>query len=54
MSMRTFPNISDQIQRKKKERISQAIIDTRLGNDDLLQLLWDMPVREFTFQDRVG
>lgn len=45
--------VLDQVQSKKKERVTQAIIGTRLGNDDLLELARDVFVGELAFHNAV-
>ena len=48
----TIMGVSNQVQRNEEERVSQAIVRSRLGYDDSLQLLRNMLVGELALHDR--
>lgn len=46
--------VHDEIQGQEQKRIPQSIVRARFSNDDFLQLFWNVLVRKFALDNRVG
>lgn len=47
-------SVLDEIQGQEQEGVPQAIVRPGLGSDDVLEIPWDVEIRELSLDDHVG